>query len=138
MVSLLLMLVLAAAGSFMGPANQARVAAQADSEQLALRVGTTAAVRGSSARVSFVRVSDDSRCPVGVTCFWEGDAIVHLRVEADGDSAVDLQLHANPRFSQAGRAGGLIVTLLGLEPMPRADEAIQADAYSATLQISLK
>jgi hypothetical protein len=138
MVSLLLMFV-AVSGAFMVSADQpSHATAQADSELLALRVGATVPIKGTSARVTFVRVSDDSRCPVGVTCFWEGDAIVHVRVEAEGDAAVDLQLHTNRRFSQAGRAGDLILTLLGLEPLPQADQAIEADAYSATLQVSIK
>ena len=85
---------------------------------------------------TFAAVSDDSRCPTGVTCVWEGDAVVQLRVEAKGDPAVDLQLHANPRFNQEGRAGALTLTLVRLEPVPQGDRPIPRDAYSATLQIS--
>lgn len=137
MVSLILMF-LAVSGTSMVSADQpSRVTTLADSERVTLRVGATVSVRNNSARVTFVRVSEDSRCPVGVTCVWAGDAVVHVRVDAEGDRAFDLQLHTNRRFRQADRAGELMVTLLGLEPIPQADQAIEAGGYTATLEISI-
>ncbi len=120
-----------------GPAGPTTLYA-ADAEAIELRVGASAPVRGTRTRITFVAVPNDSRCPTGVTCFWEGDAIVHLRLESESEPAVDLQLHTNRRFSQQGQAGALTVTLVRLDPAPRADEPIPAGAYSVTLQVDLK
>ena len=136
----LLVLLLAVAGCLDVRSSPSQPAPTAPSDvsqadELVLRIGTSAALPGGVS-ITFAAVSDDSRCPTGVTCVWEGDAVVQLRVEAKGDPAVDLQLHANPRFNQEGRAGALTLTLVRLEPFPQGDRPIPRDAYSATLQIS--
>lgn len=136
-VVMLLSCLACATGEVRGAANSATVDRVTD-ETLELRNGASTPVAGTAARITFVGVTDDSRCPVGVTCIWEGDAIVRLRVNSGSQAPVDLQLHANARFSQAGRAGSLTVTLIRLEPLPRADQPIPPDAYVAALQITSK
>lgn len=108
---------------------------QAETDRVELRVGAAATVRDGRTRVTFVGVRDDSRCPIGVTCLWEGDAVVQLRVETEHDPAIELLLHANAQFSQKGTAGPLTVTLLELHPRPRADEPVAADGYTAVVEI---
>jgi hypothetical protein len=144
-VALVLLLLLAGAGGLAAETRVTRedqpvsdAATQIDGERLELRVGASATVAGARARVHFVAVSDDSRCPIGVTCIWEGDALVQLRVEVEGEPDGHLELHANPRFGQQARAGALTVTLVRLEPLPQADRPVPPDAYAATLQISSK
>lgn len=41
--------------------------------------------------ILFDEVTEDSRCPTGVECFWEGRAIVQLIV-AEGTDSTDIQL----------------------------------------------
>src|SRR5712671_4055395 len=52
-----------------------------------LPLGKSAAVSGTGARITFRRVTEDSRCPVDVTCIWAGDAKIELAVSrnASGD-----------------------------------------------------
>jgi len=49
-----------------------------------LPLGQTATLRGSSARITFAQVREDSRCPVDVTCVWAGDAKIELTVSSNG------------------------------------------------------
>lgn len=100
-----------------------------------LAVGMSAPVEGTGVTVTFVRVHDDSRCPVGVTCIWEGDAVVELRVAPASNAAETLRLHTNDRFAREGRAHGVTVLLERLAPLPTADGPVEADAYRAALRV---
>lgn len=101
--------------------------------EIELTVGESA--RLTAATITFVGVSDDSRCPTGVTCVWEGDAVVTLRVRRDaGDETVTL--HANPRFAQESTVAGLTLRFVRLEPYPEADRPIAAGEYRVVLAIT--
>jgi len=105
-------------------------------EMLELRIGATASVPGTTSSVTFVRVSNDSRCPKGVTCVWEGDAVVELRVQSPGGEPRVITLHVNPRFEQRATIDGVVVALDRLDPYPEADRPIAADGYVATLRVA--
>jgi len=102
--------------------------------EVELGVGESAQV--APVTVTFVGVTDDSRCPKGVTCIWEGDALVELRVRReDGGAAVTLSLHANPRFTQEATAAGVRVRLVRIDPYPEADHPIEAGDYRVVLSL---
>jgi hypothetical protein len=98
-------------------------------------VGETFDVPGRGGVVSFIRVIQDSRCPTGVTCVWEGDATVEVGVQRGGQLE-RVQLHTNDRFAREGAAAGLRVRLVSLEPYPQADRSIPPDAYRVVLSIT--
>ena len=108
----------------------------AGDEVIELRVGTTAPVPGTTSTISFVRVADDSRCPKGVKCIWEGDAVVELRVQPQQAEASRVEVHTNQRFQRQARIDGVTVTLETLAPYPEADAPVPADRYVATLRIA--
>lgn len=120
------------AASATAPAAPASVS----DEMLELRVGATAAVPGTTSALAFVRVSNDSRCPKGVTCVWEGDAVVELRVQTPGGEPRVVSLHVNPRFEQRATIDRVVVALDRLEPYPEADRPIPADGYVVTLRVT--
>lgn len=43
-----------------------------------LREGQSARLRDSGFTITFVRRTEEGRCPVGLACFWEGEAEVAL------------------------------------------------------------
>jgi len=98
-------------------------------------VGEEFDVPGQRGKVSFIRVIEDSRCPTGVTCVWEGDATVEVGVQRVGLSE-RLQLHTHDRFAREGTAGGLRVRLVSLEPYPRSEQSTPAGDYRVVLSIS--
>jgi len=111
-------------------------ASQATPVQATLRVGETHEVAGGKGRVTFTGVAADSRCPKGVTCVWEGDAAVDLRVQPGSAEPVTVQLHTNDRFDREATAGGLRLRLESLDPYPDADRPIPAGDYRVVLSIS--
>jgi len=41
-------------------------------QEFSLRIGESASIRGEELQVRFLEVTEDSRCPTGVVCIWEG------------------------------------------------------------------
>jgi hypothetical protein len=90
----------------------------------------------------FDDVSEDSRCPDGVSCIWEGNARVSLtlREMVPGKKrgtlyeVVDetLVLNTSSRFEQRGTVPGGFLELRGLAPQPPIGDR---QRYVATLFI---
>jgi hypothetical protein len=101
-------------------------------KEFELRFGQRAAVAGAGLRIEFVSVVEDSRCPTGTTCIWEGNAKVRLKVSADGKEPAEFELGTNLEPRRAGYHGYEIV-LERLTPHPAVDEKIEAASYVASL-----
>ena len=106
-------------------------------EEFTLAPGQTAAVTGTPLQLTFERVRDDSRCPTDVTCIWEGDATVVLKVK-DGTDETSQDLHTNEggERSRKAPAGDYTISLVKLDPAPRSTQPIEAGAYRATLRVA--
>lgn len=83
--------------------------------------------------LQFERVAQDSRCPVGVNCVWEGDAIARIRVEASGASPAVLELHTNAEFAREAVFQNHRIRLVRLAPPRQAESDIPPENYVATL-----
>ena len=103
-------------------------------EEVKFRVGEVATFDGDALRVLFDRVTDDSRCPVGTTCVWEGDAIAWMILTLGRETAT-LQLHTHPNFVREGIAAGYRVRLVTLSPLPEADRRIDPQAYVVSVVV---
>jgi hypothetical protein len=106
-------------------------------EEFTLAPGQAVSVNGTNVRLTFEKVSEDSRCPTDVTCVWEGDAVVVLKVKVEADE-VTREVHTQggePR-SRRAPAGDYVVTLVRLDPVPRSTATIEPSAYRATLTVS--
>jgi hypothetical protein len=112
--------------------------AAVDSE-IELRVGQTAAVTvaGKEMSIRFVRVIEDSRCPIGVNCVWEGDAVARFELTAGG-AAETVDLHTHHDRERARDVGEARVSLTQLTPVPRADKHPKPDEYVATLVVEAR
>jgi hypothetical protein len=122
-----------------GVLAEASIASQTLGERFELRVqqAVRLPLAGKEFNVRFLRVVEDSRCPVGVTCVWEGDAIARLELRDDsGTATIDLHTHAGRE--QAREHGALVVRLVRLSPVPRAEKPPQPDEYVATLVVDRK
>lgn len=88
--------------------------------------------------VRLVDVPTDHRCPVDVTCVWEGDAEVVVSVVQNG-AARTFRLHT-PRDligpTAAELDSGHRLQLLGLEPRPVSNRNTPLDEYRATLRVA--
>jgi hypothetical protein len=105
-------------------------------EEFTLAPGQMASVTGTNVRLTFDRVSEDSRCPMDVNCIWEGDAVVVLKVKVEAEEATR-EVHTQGGASRSRKApvGAYMVTLVRLEPAPQSTAAIEPSAYRVTLLV---
>lgn len=100
-----------------------------------LKPGQTARVEGGALTISFVKVTEDSRCPVDVQCVWAGDAVVALNLaDASGaNSSAALHTTLTPK---SVTVSSWEVTLIGVEPVKKQGVTIPVADYVATLRVS--
>jgi hypothetical protein len=101
--------------------------------EFTLAVGESALV-DDDVRITLKSVTDDSRCPVDVTCVWEGDAKVSVEVLTPSPRA-EHELHTSSRFDREVRHGAYRITLVRLDPAPRSSAPPSARDYRATLLV---
>jgi hypothetical protein len=87
-------------------------------------------------RIIFQSVSGDSRCPVDVTCVWEGDAAVTLTVIIEGDMAFRPELHTSARYPAEAEVGTARIRLVSLAPLPVSGGPPAPADYRATLLVT--
>jgi len=135
LMTLPLFLAACASGGSNGPTATSAPTPALD-EEFTLSPGQTATVTGTNLGLTFDRVSEDSRCPTDVTCIWEGDAVVVLRVKVEAEEATrEVHTQGGESRSRQAPAGDYVVTLVRLEPAPRSTETIEASTYRATLRV---
>jgi hypothetical protein len=111
------------------------VAAKLDTP-VELRLSETAAFKLDDAPLSirFEAVPEDSRCPVGVTCVWEGDAVVRLTAVKSADRATP-ELHTNANFAREQFFAGVRIRLVQLAPVPTAAGPVKPAEYVASIVV---
>jgi hypothetical protein len=101
---------------------------------LTLAPGSEVSPFGDAFHLSFAEVREDSRCPLGVECFWAGNAVARLglRLGMGPTAPYDLNTTVEPR---AVIFSIYRVTLVGLAPLRTLTESIPAGDYRATLRV---
>ncbi|MGW1739391.1 hypothetical protein ACWCPQ_11330 [Nocardia sp. NPDC001965] len=99
-----------------------------------LPVGAAARLDDDRVIVSFAEVPDDSRCPAGTTCVWEGDATVVAEVTVEGHRSRP-ELHTSPRFTTEVVVDGYRIALVALRPSPPG-ETVPVGDYRADLLVT--
>jgi hypothetical protein len=95
-----------------------------------LAPGESAAVKGTDARITFKRVTEDSRCPVDVTCVWAGDAKIEITISRNGAADETRILSITASKSEA-TVGNLRIRFASLAPVPRQADANVPRKYRA-------
>jgi len=55
-------------------------------EEVSLPIGQSVVITGEDLNITFIEVSEDSRCAKDVTCIWEGRVIAVVEISMDGSS----------------------------------------------------
>ncbi len=104
-----------------GPTDPGPVSAVlAGPVEVTLFLGEEGRPGGGALRVGFLHVVEDSRCPVDVTCVWQGNAVVEISVALGSGPSVPLQL--NTTLEPRSRTHqGVRITVVELRPEPVSD-----------------
>jgi hypothetical protein len=103
-------------------------------QEFTLGPGQSVSLAEGALSVRFERVTEDSRCPQGVNCVWEGDAVVAIVASRAGASGQH-QLHTSGRFARQATEGPYRIELLKLEPVPAEGTQVPPSQYAATLRV---
>ena len=106
-------------------------------KSFSLRIGDQRTLADPDLMFKFAAVLEDSRCPEGVTCFWEGNAAVSIEVQHGDETprTVTLNTHGSPKMPHSAEVFDHVVKLEDLTPYPRQDELIESPDYEATLTV---
>jgi hypothetical protein len=80
-------------------------------------------------------VMNDSRCPTGAMCIWEGNAEVKIKYEKLNENPVYFNLNTNLRFTRDTVIDGYRISLLDLSPYPEIGVKHSPNLYKASLTI---
>ena len=116
-----------------GTWQQARVG-----REFKLKAGERVTLKRNKLRIKFAAVTQESRCPVDVTCVWAGNAAVRLDVSTNRSNGKSLTLNTGRSSSLPREAvyQGYKVKLVDLSPYPRSDRKIAPGDYVVTLLVN--
>lgn len=80
-------------------------------------------------------VLNDSRCPSGVYCFWEGNATARFKYQKYNSKPVIFDLNTHKAFTSDTIIDQYKFTLLGLTPYPNARQIIKLKDYTVKILI---
>jgi hypothetical protein len=95
----------------------------------------TAVLDGGALAITFVKVSEDSRCPEGVQCVWQGDVATALLLGATAGEKTPVTLHTT-LTPHSATSGSYSVALTGIKPVRKKDSAIPQADYIATFRVT--
>jgi hypothetical protein len=106
-------------------------------QEFEVKLGRQVLIKSEGLRVSFVAVTEESRCPEGVECIRAGNAQIMLKVSKAGKRARLLKLNTG-QDPKHDLYRDYDIKLVGLEPHPKKDVRIRKRDYAATLVVSRK
>jgi len=104
-------------------------------QTVTLKLGETAAVRGTAVTIKFSSVEADSRCPIDALCVWQGDA--HIRLDLANVrgpvSKADVHTTLDPHSTEFA---GYKITLKEVSPSRVSTEPVASREYSVKLEVT--
>jgi hypothetical protein len=104
---------------------------------ITLAFNQIASVEDEKILIEFADLTEDSRCPVNVTCVWEGQVTVALNISIDGAESGSISLTSRAGHEKLAIADieGYSIRLEKVEPPKTLDE-IDFSEYIITVIIS--
>lgn len=104
---------------------------------ITLAFSKIASVEDEKILIEFADLTEDSRCPVNVTCVWEGQATVALNISLDGKELGSISLTSRAGHEKLAIADieGYSIRLQKVDP-PKTKDEIELDEYIVTLIVS--
>jgi len=104
-------------------------------QEFQLRPGGTAVIGGENLEIRFIKIVEDSRCPVGATCIWAGRAVCLVEVKQNGE-VWEYSLIESGGSSQAEQLYAGYRFTFHVTPYPELEKEIQAGQYRLILKMT--
>ena len=107
-------------------------ASENGNKTITIGINKTAKIPNSKISLEFKNILEDSRCPVDVTCVWEGIAIADIKANS-GQKTADFQVATRdfqPKSaSKSFSFSGYRFTLTDLKPYPGGKETSESVTF---------
>ncbi len=106
-------------------------------EVFSLKVNQTAELDNDGLKITFLEITEDSRCPTNADCFWAGRVVAEFKVEKGGESVIKTLTdnpENDPMLSTTFTAFGHLVKLDEVTPYPDGSPIAQKD-YVVKIEI---
>jgi hypothetical protein len=121
-------------GLYIGCAPEYEIVKAELGQEFSLHIGQTAQIESEQLSIRFKGISEDSRCPTGVQCFWAGVVSCDVEVTHKGSSS-DITL-TQPGAEQSSEATYIDYRLIySVEPYPEAGKQISTAEYKLNLTV---
>lgn len=104
-------------------------------QTLTLKLNESVDIQKDQLTVTFKEVVEDSRCPTGVECVWEGQASIKLDI--NNAESVAIILRAGKDDLAKDTLNGFIYTLLEVSPYPDATVTLPIPLKDYTIDIQV-
>ncbi|MCB8998843.1 MAG: hypothetical protein H6540_02075 [Bacteroidales bacterium] len=105
-------------------------------ESVELKKGNVKLNKEEGIRLIFDSLVEESRCPIGVECVWEGNAAAAFTCYNAQNIKTDFILNTNSSFVTDTLVFGYRIKLLDLKPYPIYNLEINPEDYTAYVEIS--
>jgi hypothetical protein len=102
-----------------------------------IKVGQEVSISSQQLILKFLSVSEDSRCPRGTICMWQGNGKVNIELTATGQTSEVVQLNTAMSLDSEATYLNYKISLLDLRPYPSAESTIQQSEYIATVRVTM-
>ncbi len=101
-----------------------------------IKVGQEATISSQQLSLKFLSVSEDSRCPQGTNCIWEGNGKVNIQLTSQSQTSDTVELNTAMSLPSEATYLNYNISLLDLQPYPLAGSTLQQSEYIATVSVS--
>ncbi len=102
--------------------------------EFTLSASQKAILKSDKLNVEFVKVLEDSRCPIGVDCVWAGNAKLQVKISKGKTSQIfELNTGLDPKTIAFK---GYKIQLVSLNPAPQADTDMTKRKYTASFIVN--
>ncbi len=121
-------------------ANETEISTQIDEGTITLALGKE--IRVGELRVHFREVLEDSRCPTGTTCFWEGRAKILVETSEDGRTLDRNEIifgalkKGEVKNHNFYKSGATTITATAINPYPTKESGTTNLNYELVLEVS--
>jgi len=111
---------------------------QIEVERFKLNFGQIKSIEAEGLKIKFTNVTEDSRCPEDVQCFWEGQITIVVNIIKNEQNLGDFSLTSRSGHEDLAikEFNGYSMKLLAVDPYPKSEEKIELSNYVITLSIS--
>lgn len=103
-----------------------------------IKYGQSVYIPGENLLINFSKIVEDSRCPIGIRCFWQGTAKIELVIRHGNEKRIDTVQTYLPQsiIPIGGINNSYLFWVKNVQPYPIWKQTIKKEDYILTLNVS--